>query len=292
MKLAIGKLAYRIVILVVTVVASLMISHDFWLLFTPRPSEGIILIVVPGPDQALPVLAVFAALFFGSIPIATGRLPRQRRQRRIVAVGVVTFLLGGFYTLFLLLEGLLFTKAPSTFDYPILLFMIGLGYAFALPEIIAERQTSERSKRDKQEAKGGSTTQMQKDPDIHFKVTQLQSNGKKRTLPSVGFNLENRTGRQVRLRVVADVFLDSKYLGNPSADSGHYAGRRIWNLNANWAIRDGNFTVPVTEVKKGQSLMIRVTVTIIDEQEREHKLLPLGWIYMPENNDWYFEPAV
>jgi hypothetical protein len=149
-----------------------------------------------------------------------------------------------------------------------------------------------KRRRDKRKAKQTVTPQTAKDPDIHFNVTQLQSNGEKRTLPSVGLNLENRTGRQVRLRVIADVFLDGKYLGNPSADSGHYTGMRIWNLNANRDAKDGNFTVPMTKVEKGQRLMIRVTVTIVDEQNREHKLLPLGWVYMPENNDWFFEPAV
>lgn len=286
------KLLIRLGILAASIVISLIASHDFWLLFTPPPSEGFILIVVPRPDQALPVLTVFAALFFGSIPIATGKLPKQQRQRRVVAVGVVIFLLGGFYTLLLLLEGLLFSKAPSTLGYPILVLTLGLGHAFALPEIIVGRQAPKRSKRDKREAESRATPQEEKDPDIHFNVTQLQSNGEKRTLPSVGFNLENRSGRQVRLRVVADVFLDGKYLGNPSADSGHYSGKRIWNLNANWGIKDGNFAVPVTKVERDQRLMIRVTVAIIDEQERERKLLPLGWVYMRENNDWFFEPGV
>jgi hypothetical protein len=129
-------------------------------------------------------------------------------------------------------------------------------------------------------------------PEIHFVVTQLQSNGVKRILPSVGFNLRNLSDEQLKLQVVADVFLDGRYLGHPSAWSGYYSGKTIWNFNALGGLRDGNFTVPITKVEKGQRLVIIISVTAVDEKDQEHELLPQGWVYMPEANDWFYDPGV
>ena len=48
--------------------------------------------------------------------------------------GVV--LVGTAYTLIVMLRALLFSIIPSTFDYPILLFMIGVGLALVVPEMM------------------------------------------------------------------------------------------------------------------------------------------------------------
>lgn len=141
-----GKLAFRIIILTTFIAASLMISHDFRLLLTRRPENGFLVIILPSVEQALPVLGGLVTVFVGSISLAS-KLPRQPRERRITGIGIVIFLLGALYSLTLVLNGLLFSTIPSTLDYPILVFMIGLGYAFALPEIIAERAAVETKPR-------------------------------------------------------------------------------------------------------------------------------------------------
>jgi len=131
-----SKPAFRILIVVLFAIGSLLISHDFWLLLTPR--RGPVFIVLPSVEQTMPVLAVFVTAFFASLGIATAKLPKQPSGRRIAVVGMVVFLIGVLYALMLLLRGLLFSRSPTTLDYPVLLFIIGVGYALILPEIIAE----------------------------------------------------------------------------------------------------------------------------------------------------------
>jgi hypothetical protein len=130
-------------------------------------------------------------------------------------------------------------------------------------------------------------------PRLHYEVTQTQSNGEKRELPSVGFNLKNLADYPVRIRVYAEVILDGKSLGYPSEWSGHYNGTRVWNLNPQGrtgaGIKDGNFTIPVNTVRNDQILMIRVVVRVVDEEFDSP--LPVGWVYDNTKNDWYYEPA-
>jgi len=126
---------------------------------------------------------------------------------------------------------------------------------------------------------------------IKFEITQRQSNGAKRSLPSVGFNIHNNGDAHLKVRVFAEAFLDGKSLGYPASDPlGHYDGRGIWNLNAGRGLGDGNFTIPVTNVEKDQRLIMRVTVQVVNRGfERP---LPLGWVYMRDRNEWFLEPLV
>jgi len=132
------KLAFRIVILAMFAAGSLLISHDFWLLFTPRPTQGIIVIVVPSAEQSFPILAVLATVFLASLTIGTAIWLRKPNQRRTMMLGEGVFLVGTAYTLMVMLRALLFSIIPSTLDYPILLFMIGVGHALVVPEIMTE----------------------------------------------------------------------------------------------------------------------------------------------------------
>jgi len=83
------------------------------------------------------------------------------------------------------------------------------------------------------------------------------------------------------------IFLDKKDLGIHESD--YYSGKKPWNLNPRFIVW-GHFKAPVQKVGEGQRLEIRVTTTIIDQYKREHKLLPMGWVYAPNANAWYYEP--
>ncbi|MBU4373024.1 MAG: hypothetical protein KJ714_00995 [Euryarchaeota archaeon] len=83
----------------------------------------------------------------------------------------------------------------------------------------------------------------------------------------------------------AQVFLGSKDLG--IVKTSQYTGERLWNLNP--GVR-GHFPVPSEVVESTESLEIRVSVTVIDQYERKHQLLPLAWVYMRDRN-WYLEPC-
>jgi len=128
-------------------------------------------------------------------------------------------------------------------------------------------------------------------PKLSYRVTQTTTIGTKRQLPSVGFTIANVSDAPARFRVFAEIFLNGESFGYPSAWTDHYTGKRIWNLNAGRGLADGNFTLPFENVKKSDTLTIVVTVVVIGQDEREIRLLPLGWTYMHEENEWYFEPA-
>jgi hypothetical protein len=131
-------------------------------------------------------------------------------------------------------------------------------------------------------------------PPLVYEVTQMQSNGVRRDLPSVGFNLDNRADYPVRIRVFAEVVLNGKSIGYPSEWSGLYNGKRIWSLNPKGrtgsGIKDGNFTIPLDSIRKDETLMIKVIIKVVDDEFDSP--LPVGWVYDPKRNDWYYEPSV
>ena len=127
-------------------------------------------------------------------------------------------------------------------------------------------------------------------PQIHFEITQNLRSGGERKFPDIGFNLHHLKGiSPVRVRVIARAFLDGKDVGYPCPWSGYYTGQKLWNLNPGTVIY-GHFTSAVIAVENDQRLEIRVTVSTIDQYDKEHPLLPVGWIYIPKANTWYFEP--
>jgi len=126
-------------------------------------------------------------------------------------------------------------------------------------------------------------------PPIQLGVTQqIVGTNEKRKLPDVGFNIAHLgDSLPVRVRVIAQMFLDDQDLGVHESD--YSAGERMWNLNPRVAVY-GHFQVPVKEVGKEQRLEIRVTAIIIDQYEREHKLLPMAWVYNPNTDEWIYSP--
>ena len=125
-------------------------------------------------------------------------------------------------------------------------------------------------------------------PPIHFEITQDLPNGQKRRLPDIGFNITHLgDSLPVKVLVATQIFLGNKDLGIPK--TGHYSGKQLWSMNPRFGVR-GHFSVPDESVKSTERLEIKVKVTVIDQYEREHQLLPIGWVYMRDKNSWYLEP--
>jgi hypothetical protein len=75
--------------------------------------------------------------------------------------------------------------------------------------------------------------------------------------------------------------------GRPLDIGDHYDGSKLWRLNPRFSVW-GHFPVPPSAAE--DQVRLEVRVTIIDQYERSHALLPLGYIYVPESNSWYVEP--
>jgi len=125
-------------------------------------------------------------------------------------------------------------------------------------------------------------------PPIHYEVTQSMPNGGLRPFPDVGFVVQHLGATlPVRLKVVAEMRLNGESLG--SSSGAHYSGAGLWNLNPQSLI-SGHFTFD-SRSRSGK-LGIIVTLTVVDQYDREHPNLPVAWVYMPDVSSWYFEPCI
>jgi len=52
----------------------------------------------------------------------------------------------------------------------------------------------------------------------------------------------------------------------------------------------GHFSIPEDVAKSKKEIKIRANVTVIDEKDKEYKLLPQEFIYKRDVNSWYLEP--
>lgn len=125
-------------------------------------------------------------------------------------------------------------------------------------------------------------------PPIHFEITQnLPFSNKKRTFPDVGFNINHLGDRlPVKVFVRVELFLGGRFLSTPG---GHYNNKESWNLNPRLGYQ-GHFKVPEKAVKSTKRLEAKVFITIIDQFERSHSLLPVSWVYDRNKNLWWANP--
>lgn len=123
-------------------------------------------------------------------------------------------------------------------------------------------------------------------PPIDFKITQNLPFGGQRNFPDVGFNIMHLGDSfPVKALVVAKIYLGDKFLKEPG---GHYSGKEFWNLNPQMGYQ-GHFEVNEA-VGSTDRLEINVYVTIVDQYERHHELLPVSWVYQREKNSWFANP--
>ena len=120
-------------------------------------------------------------------------------------------------------------------------------------------------------------------PPVHYFLEQ-----KGRKLPDVGFHISNLGNMYpVRARVQVTLAQGSQVF---SWDSGHYSGKFLWNLNPGFGV-NGHFDVSHF-LSEQVPLRARIDVTLIDIYEREHKLLPVGYVHrLGASDDWYLEPS-
>lgn len=126
-------------------------------------------------------------------------------------------------------------------------------------------------------------------PALSYKLTQFNPT---RRLPDVGFQIIHPGGHYpVHVRIAVTLVQGAIDYGSPPT-SGHYDGRYLWNLNPGFDV-SGHFSI-LEEVlqKREEPLRARIDVAVLDIYEREHKLLPVGYIHsLGDGEDWYLEPS-
>jgi len=124
-------------------------------------------------------------------------------------------------------------------------------------------------------------------PPLHHRITQRSIHGSLRRFPDVGFQLQH-FGDSLPVRVRTKLSIVSPI--KKSGLGGHYSGKKLWRLNPR-TIVEGHFEVPpkARPVAGGKPLHIEVETSVIDTYEREHFLLPQGYVYVLDR-DWYLEP--
>lgn len=112
-----------------------------------------------------------------------------------------------------------------------------------------------------------------------------------RKLPDVDFEVRNVGDTYpVRVRVRITLSQGNRKFGSPWT-LGHYDGRYLWSLNPRQGCH-GHFELPKQMFPRKGPIRARVDVSILDLYEREHFLLPVGWVLpLSSKGEWYFEPA-
>ncbi len=124
-------------------------------------------------------------------------------------------------------------------------------------------------------------------PPITFEITQDDG---MRKLPAVGFHiLHHGNSLPVRALVRAEINLSGRTLGTPPS-SRLYDGSTPWHLNPRHGF-NGWFAVHDEVAQSDGTLEIVMSVTVIDEYERRHQLLPVSWVHMRAENAWFAHPA-
>ena len=127
-------------------------------------------------------------------------------------------------------------------------------------------------------------------PPLMFEITQLIGPRVIRKLPDVGFNITHTGGAYpVKAKVYLKIFLNGKIINDLEGKDDYYGGGKVWRLNPGNGAR-GHFSIPKEVLLKNKQLKIEVRVKIIDIYDYEHELLPVEWVYLRDQNNWYFEP--
>ena len=93
----------------------------------------------------------------------------------------------------------------------------------------------------------------------------------------------------VKLKLLINPHQNGKSLKTSLADL--YNGTAHWNLNP-LNIVFGHFKLPIEKEAIRFNYRIEVFWSIIDIQDREHKMLPFGYVWTDPKSDWIFDPRV
>jgi len=125
-------------------------------------------------------------------------------------------------------------------------------------------------------------------PPVHYQVTQALPDGDSRQFPDVGFILSHLgDSLPVKVRVIIEIVENNRQLNRFS--HGHYSGDKVWHLNPRFTI-SGHFNISTEALSKSCPLKLRVSVSIIDQYDREHFHLPVEYVHVTDRNYWYAEP--
>lgn len=132
-------------------------------------------------------------------------------------------------------------------------------------------------------------------PPIHFFLNQTRVDGTtQHQTPFVGFHLHHLgDSLPVRVKVEAKVIIDEEDLGIVNDASGYYTGAVKWNINPRTLFWGGFSILPAYfERAEHEDLKIEVRITVIDQFEREHRLLPQCWRWVRDGTPpfWNLEP--
>ena len=72
-------------------------------------------------------------------------------------------------------------------------------------------------------------------------------------------------------------------------NSGHYNGKKPWNMNPSIAYI-GSFALPKNTAKSNELVSVIANIKIIDQYERQHALLPTEYYYRRAENYWELIP--
>ncbi|MEK7270272.1 MAG: HNH endonuclease [Planctomycetota bacterium] len=126
-------------------------------------------------------------------------------------------------------------------------------------------------------------------PPIYYEMKQALPEGKFRQFPNVGFSIGHLgESLPVKVRVLVRSSKSGESLG---LEPGYYTGDKLWNINPKFSI-SGHFEIPKSYKVAGESFTLAIQVGIIDEYDREHKHLPVGYSYNPGRNEWILEPSI
>ncbi len=124
-------------------------------------------------------------------------------------------------------------------------------------------------------------------PPVDAQITQQTPTGGVRKFPDVGFVLTHLgDSLPVKVRVTIRSVLNDESVVLPGE---YYSGKKEWNLNPRFGF-SGHFDMPSQLIPSDRPLELRVTLSITDQFGREHIQLPVGFVYVSEQNLWCAEP--
>lgn len=68
-----------------------------------------------------------------------------------------------------------------------------------------------------------------------------------------------------------------------------YTGYALWNLNPNFTVY-GHFELPISNDVQPFHFRLEIFWSVIDVLKREHRMLPISYVWTELDGDWWFDP--
>jgi hypothetical protein len=127
-------------------------------------------------------------------------------------------------------------------------------------------------------------------PVIKFNIMGLPL---KRKLPQVGWELENLSPYQLKVRIEVHPWLGNRDLFPEVADPD-ISGKKAYNAEPNHLVwGNGTFTLPKECASSNEDLILEIRSFVTDANEpkkNEYKMLSSTWKYVRDGDYWYYYP--